>query len=216
MPQLTQNAVEPQVIESIVRGYQAVYQALETERPDWVPELSLQLALSLAGLPNKSWAKQQVDFSIRAWLQQRQLQAGEWMQTIEAMLSVLVEEDREYVEQLIECLTRIEDNQTVDKIQVLAEEKLKQVQASRGEFVLDKTLTGHSAWVFSVAFSPNGEWLASGSHDKTIKIWQLATGKELRTLTGHSTWVYSVAFSPNGELLASGSHDKTIKIWRAV
>lgn len=60
LPELTHNAVETQVIESIVRGYQAVYEALETERPDWVPELSLQLALSLANLPYKSWAKQQV------------------------------------------------------------------------------------------------------------------------------------------------------------
>ncbi|MFN6305885.1 MAG: protein kinase domain-containing protein [Microcystis sp.] len=79
---------------------------------------------------------------------------------------------------------------------------------------LDKTLTGHSNVVWSVAYSPDGRYLASGSWDKTIKIWEVATGKELRTLTGHSEAVYSVVYSPDGRYLASGSSDKTIKIWR--
>ena len=77
----------------------------------------------------------------------------------------------------------------------------------------DKTLTGHSDEVFSVAYSPDGRYLASGSIDKTIKIWEVATGKELRTLTGHSGGVFLVAYSPDGRYLASGSSDKTIKIW---
>ncbi|MFM6900082.1 MAG: WD40 repeat domain-containing protein, partial [Microcystis panniformis] len=76
---------------------------------------------------------------------------------------------------------------------------------------LYKTLTGHSDWVKSVAYSPDGRYLASGSGDKTIKIWEVATGKELRTLT---SGVESVVYSPDGRYLASGSGDKTIKIWR--
>ncbi|MBD2540753.1 serine/threonine protein kinase [Coleofasciculus sp. FACHB-SPT36] len=75
------------------------------------------------------------------------------------------------------------------------------------------TLTGHSNYVNSVAFSPDGQILASGSEDNTIKLWQLGTGKEIRTLTGHSESVNSIAFSPDGQLLASGSSDKTIKLW---
>ncbi|MFN6275813.1 MAG: protein kinase domain-containing protein [Microcystis sp.] len=78
---------------------------------------------------------------------------------------------------------------------------------------LDKTLTGHSNVVWSVAYSPDGRYLASGSWDKTIKIWEVATGKQLRTLTGHSDWVNLVVYSPDGRYLASGSYDKTIKIW---
>ncbi|CCH96461.1 serine/threonine-protein kinase [Microcystis aeruginosa] len=78
---------------------------------------------------------------------------------------------------------------------------------------LDKTLTGHSDSVQSVVYSPDGRYLASGSSDKTIKIWETATGTELRTLTGHSMTVWSVAYSPDGRYLASGSLDKTIKIW---
>ncbi|NCR59131.1 MAG: protein kinase [Microcystis aeruginosa LL13-06] len=77
--------------------------------------------------------------------------------------------------------------------------------------VVLRTLTGHS--VYSVVYSPNGHYLASGNGDKTIKIWEVATGKHLRTLTGHYGEVYSVVYSPDGRYLASGSGDNTIKIW---
>ena len=74
-------------------------------------------------------------------------------------------------------------------------------------------LLGNSVWIYSVAISPDGQILASGSYDKTIKIWNLRTGKLLHILLGHAEAVQSVAFSPNGKLLASGSWDKTIKLW---
>jgi WD40 repeat protein len=67
--------------------------------------------------------------------------------------------------------------------------------------------------VNSVAYSPDGRYLASGSADKTIKIWDTKTGTELSTLTGHSEAVNSVAYSPDGRYLASASSDETIKIW---
>ncbi|HIK26884.1 MAG: WD40 repeat domain-containing protein [Oscillatoriaceae bacterium SKW80] len=84
------------------------------------------------------------------------------------------------------------------------------------------TLSSHSDSVVSVAFSPRAQILASGSWDKTIKIWQLTTNAEetdtglplLRTLSDHSASVYSVTFSPLGNILASGSWDKTVKIWQ--
>ncbi len=75
------------------------------------------------------------------------------------------------------------------------------------------TLVGHSNAVTSVAFSPDGKTLASGSQDKTIEMWKLETGKRWYTLTGHSDWVTCVAFSPDGRTLASGGRDKTIHIW---
>jgi subtilase family serine protease len=73
---------------------------------------------------------------------------------------------------------------------------------------------GTRSYVTSVAFSPDGSLLASGSWDATIKLWRVSDGALVRTLTGHTRRVNSVAFSPDGSLLASGSWDATIKLWR--
>lgn len=75
------------------------------------------------------------------------------------------------------------------------------------------TLQGHTQSVRSLAITPDGEILISGSDDNTIKLWQLATGEELCTLRGHSKAVSAIAISADGEILASGSEDKTIKLW---
>jgi WD40 repeat protein len=71
-------------------------------------------------------------------------------------------------------------------------------------------LEDHSDSVRSVAFSPNGQLLASGSSDKTVKLWDPITGELQQTLEGHSSSVIAVALSPDGKLVASGSNDKTI------
>jgi WD40 repeat protein len=71
----------------------------------------------------------------------------------------------------------------------------------------------HSQAVITVAFSPDGKTLASGSTDKTIKLWSVPYGKPLLTLEGHSSSVCSVVFTPDGTMLASGSDDQSIKLW---
>ncbi|RCJ38368.1 serine/threonine protein kinase [Nostoc minutum NIES-26] len=75
------------------------------------------------------------------------------------------------------------------------------------------TLKGHSSDVNSVAFSPDSKTLATGSDDKTVKLWNLVTKQEIHTLKGHFEWIWAVAFSPDGQTIASGSKDKTIKLW---
>ena len=76
--------------------------------------------------------------------------------------------------------------------------------------------TGHTASVNSVAFSPDGTKIVSGSWDKTIRIWDAETGVQIgNPLTGHTFGVNAVAFSPDGKKIVSGSPDGTIRIWDA-
>ncbi|MGD1804953.1 eIF2A-related protein [Dapis sp. BLCC M126] len=73
-------------------------------------------------------------------------------------------------------------------------------------------LIGHTHHVMSVSFSPNNQIIASGSKDKTVKLWN-RQGKLLKTLDGHEEWVSSVSFSPDGKMLASASDDGKVKLW---
>jgi WD40 repeat protein/uncharacterized protein YjbI with pentapeptide repeats len=74
---------------------------------------------------------------------------------------------------------------------------------------------GHSNWIWSVAFSPDGTRLVTGSNDCSVRIWDVESGACLRILKGHSNGVRSVAFSRDGRRLISGSNDDCVRIWDA-
>src|SRR5260370_461589 len=78
-----------------------------------------------------------------------------------------------------------------------------------------RTLAGHTNTVRSVCFSPDGQRLASGSGDQTVRVWDAATGQQVLSLTGHTGGVRSVGFSPDGKRIVSGSEDLTVKVWDA-
>ena len=70
--------------------------------------------------------------------------------------------------------------------------------------------------VFSVCFSPDGRRLASGSWDRTVRLWDVETGACVKTLERHTKSVSSVCFSPDGRTIVSGCHDKTVRMWLLV
>ncbi|KAL8647548.1 MAG: hypothetical protein Q9210_005494, partial [Variospora velana] len=77
-----------------------------------------------------------------------------------------------------------------------------------------QTLTGHLAGISTLAWSPDGRTLASGSDDKSIRLWDVVTGKPYPLpLLGHHNYIYSIAFSPKGNMLVSGSYDEAVFLW---
>ena len=75
------------------------------------------------------------------------------------------------------------------------------------------SLDGHNDFVRAIRFHPDGARIASGGDDGTIRIWDVAKGKEIRSIDSGHGWVLSLSYDPDGELLASGGRDGTVKVW---
>jgi len=111
-----------------------------------------------------------------------------------------------------------------DAVRALAFSRDGKVLATAGEVVIDLwevstgellgSMEGHPLNVTSIAFSPDGALLASGSRDGSITLWKVSNRLALQKLEGQSDYVLTLAFSPDMKLLASGSRDSTIKLWR--
>ena len=109
----------------------------------------------------------------------------------------------------------VEPPQPVTPTPTIVPQVPKLESISPNDFRLLRTLTGHSDYVYSVAISPDGKYLASGADDGTVIIWDAKSGQRLQTFKGHSYCVNSVCWSTDGKYLASGSNDGTVIIWDA-
>ncbi|MBW4572740.1 MAG: WD40 repeat domain-containing protein [Tolypothrix carrinoi HA7290-LM1] len=223
LPSLLEDTFDLQSVEVIASGYKQVYQALENERCYWIPELALQLAQSLSHLSDayggklRSWANEQLSFSVNTWLQLHQISPQHSINPLQAMQSAVSIKDEEYVKKLREYFVAVGDSQSIADVEAILNcvANLKH-QVTLERTVLRHTLTGHSEKVTSVVISPDSETLVSGCADKTIKVWNLNTGKLIRTLTEDLGEISSVAVSSDGHFLAVGScqHPKSnVKVW---
>ncbi|MDM9384987.1 WD40 repeat domain-containing protein [Chlorogloeopsis sp. ULAP01] len=217
LPSLINSPVDLQSLQAIAQGYQQVYQALERERRDWIPDLALQLAHSFSHLSDRSLAHQQIEYSIKAWLQLRQIGAMQVNNPLQSMRSAARIEDTEYFQKLREYFAVIGDSQSITQVEEILY-TIANLKSKRQEnyAYLSHTLNGHIGKITSLAISPSGLILVSGSADKTIKLWDLNTGKSIRTLNDNLGEVSSVAISPDGNFLAIGScqHPKSnVKVW---
>ncbi|MDK2407790.1 GUN4 domain-containing protein [Aphanizomenon sp. PH219] len=109
---------DKQIIGTIVSNYQEVYHSLENDRSAWIPELFLDLANSLIYLPDKSWAREQLNSSVRYWLSLRGVNtySNDLLDLLEATRSFLKLQDKEYLEKLKQCLIKLGDTQGVKKV----------------------------------------------------------------------------------------------------
>jgi predicted NACHT family NTPase len=76
-----------------------------------------------------------------------------------------------------------------------------------------RRLDGHTDWVKTVAFTPDGRYLLSGSWDQSVRLWEVASGKEVRCFATHESGMHCVAFSPDGCLALSGNWDNSLRLW---
>lgn len=151
-------------------------------------------------------------FSLVLW-QQNQVLALREIEATSANAEALLESDQN----LDALISAIKATRRLQSLGNKNTDLTNNLQSTLSRVVLNlshyNTLSGHQANIRTVAFSPEGEMLATASVDSTVKLWN-RDGALIKTLTDHEAAVSFVAFSPDGQMLATASEDQTAKLWR--
>jgi hypothetical protein len=154
-----------------------------------------------------------------------QYEKAEKLMLEKALLEARLQLDATRVERLIAVNEPIKSLtlaiQVIGKNRERLPEKLVGLVGASLRHVVEKIFTpspsyGHTSSVKSVAFSPDGQTIVSGSGDNTVRLWKLDGTPLGNPFTGHTYSVNSVAFSPDGQTIVSGSNDKTVRLWKHV
>lgn len=217
---LLQEPIENSLIAAIVGGYRQIYGVLATGRQSWLPDLHLQLAQSLIHLPDHTWARTQLEESVRSWLELRQVQITEtsWLSALQSQVKP---GDRDYLQALSDCLWSLEDTELATAVDAILETCDRQysphtlISTSHSPQLI-RQLAGHTAAVSALAIDPEGYLLASGGLDRAIYIWDLERGERWQTLAGHTMDISAISICPDGKYLASSSFHcprSNVKVW---
>ncbi|KAG8778223.1 hypothetical protein FRC12_025099 [Ceratobasidium sp. 428] len=183
----------------------------------WMEVLSLKQWLEQGAetlSKTRSWVQVGIDLEIDRRYNNDWFQGGRCSTTLQA----LVKDAHEFVHAFF---SSIASNSTphiyISQLQLWPQDRIiYELYGHRLKKFTNTSHDGHTNVVRSVAYSSDGAYIASGSDDKTIRIWDARTGESVgQPLTGHTYAVYSVAYSPDGAYIASGSDDMTIRIWDA-
>jgi WD40 repeat protein len=211
-----------EVIRTTISLYQEVLKALASERSNLVPELTLKLAQSIAHLPDRSWAREQVNTSLRTWLHQHQLSPLLGLEALASIPLNLTARDRNYLETLQTCLSTLGDERGAIQVQELLEASIN-CQHQPQPFTLSHTVTGLSGTVISFALSPDGQNPSGGGDRKPIETGKLPqfknSCKEVRPIILQFPTdgeIFTFTLSRDGQTLVSSDragHRSYLKIW---
>jgi len=236
------SGLESSLLQTMLSGYQEIFRSLDNDMPEQVAFWSLQLAHSLSKIPDATWAKQQVTYSLNTWVRGRQSLPPNHESIWKALAPLLKANDEPYLQLLKMCLNILgeeENEYQVDSLLKSLKDPIKQLQSPVSEItlkpnkssfyqvdaaiqsappqiVLARKFNGHSGKAASLAFCNDGQTLITARENHTITLHHLQTGETLHTLTSKAGRILALSLSPDAKILASShrlSDRSSIQVW---